>query len=94
MKNCRNIMDHNFPLKIQLCLFMLFLANLACFMLFNCLSTSVLLDYNIPKERTLFHSLSPNATLYTLRTARGKDHLKTHLGAPFLNNPRQILFLT
>lgn len=69
------IIDQNFALKIQLHLFISFLANLVCFMFFNCLSTSALLDYSVPKERILFHSSSPSTMLYILRTARGEKSL-------------------
>lgn len=75
MENCYSIMDHNFLLKFQLYLFITFLANLACFMLFNYLSTSVLFNYNILKEKILFHSSSPSNILYTLGTARVKSSL-------------------
>ena len=79
MENCCNIIDHNFLLKFQLYLFVTFLANLACFMLFNCLSTSVLLNYNIPKEIIIFHSSLPSNILNTLKQPRGKVHFKIHL---------------
>lgn len=75
MEKCYNIIVHSFLLKFQLYLFVTFLANLACFMLFNCLSTSVLLNYNIPKEIILFHSSSPINILYTQKPARGKGSL-------------------
>lgn len=75
MENCYSIMVPNFLLKFELYLFVTFMANLACFMLFNYLPTSIPLKYNILKEIILFHSSSPSNILYTLRTARGKSSL-------------------
>lgn len=88
MENCYNVKNYNFLLNIQLYLFILSLTVAV----FNCMSTPVLLDYTIPKERIVFNSLLPELFYRYLEEPGRKDHFKTHLCA--LINSRQILLLT
>lgn len=77
MESCYIITDYNFPLNIQLHLFV-FLAKLSLFYAILAVCP-VFLDYNNPKERLLLNSLSPSTIFHTKRSQVEKEHFKTNL---------------